>query len=143
MSDFSYKPISQVKIGEHTLGFDTQLNTSDKRVLKIGIAIYLVSRMDECIQWDLDNGKSVQLTKMQNVLGRPGSAVSVRWAPALAYSVGDKVQVFRGYNAQNRRDHFELASIVHKKQLTKQPVYILDTLTKTYIVDSVAVRTTY
>jgi hypothetical protein len=143
MSDFSYKPIDQVRIGEHTLGFDLQMDTSERRNLKIGIAIYLSNRKDECIQLDLDNGKSIQLTRTQNVLGRPNGAAFSRWAPAGTYLVGDIVQVFQGYDAKRKGRYFGTGTITNKKQLIKQPVYMLDTLTKTYIVDSVAVRTTY
>jgi hypothetical protein len=143
MSDFSYKPIDQIKIGEHTLGFDLHEDTSERRNLKIGIAIYLSTRKDECIQLDLDNGKSIQLTKTQNVLGRPNGAAGSRWAPAGTYVIGDIVQVFQGYDAQRRGRYFGTATIISKKQLIKQMVYMLDTLTKPYIVDSLAVRTTY
>ena len=143
MSDFAYKNIDQIKIGENVLGFQLVLDSVNRRPLNISLAIYISTRKDELIQWELSNGQILQLTGNQQVLGRANKSPVLHWQTADKYGDGDTLESFYGYNPPRTGDYFVDVSIVKKSRLPKQTVYTLDTITKTYIVNSVAVRTTY
>jgi len=143
MSDFVYKNIDQIKIGENVLGFLLVQDYMNRRPLNISLAVYLSTRKDELIQWELSNGQILQLTCNQQVLGRANKSPALYWHTADVYAEGDTLESFYGYNPPNKGDYFVDVSIVKKSSLPKQTVYTLDTITKTYIVNSVAVRTTY
>ena len=143
MSDFSYKPIDTIKIGEYVLGFSLELDTTHRRPINMSPVIYTATRKEALIQWDLSNGQKVQVTGSQQVLGRLKIYACTRWATAAAYAVGDTLSCFCGYDTPRRGDYFRKVTITHKCTLPEQVVYTLEPITNLYIVNSIAVKTTY
>ena len=82
LSDFGYKPIDKISLGEYVLCFASRLDYTDRRPLNMTQAIYTSTKKAELIQWELSNGRTIQLTADQQILGYRNKSPSLHWTSA-------------------------------------------------------------
>jgi len=142
MTDFSAKTLDRLSIRDRILGFD-RFASPDKHTINTDIVIFISHKISTVSEWYLENGKSIKLTPDQLVLGRILDSSRAAWNAAGEYGVGATVQVFCGYQSPGRSSYFTETSIVKIQAATQEEVYFIDTMYKNFIVNSVAVKTTY
>ena len=113
MSDYSLKPIEEIKLGDKVLAFNECTNEGKQRVLKESVVEQLFNReidinTDKLFKISFEKGNELIITANHKVL-----EVGNRWRKPINFSIGDALSTFTNhYSFEDDTDEYKMGYLV-------------------------------